>query len=115
MADTIQVRVIQKKGMAALVEWLDADGTHRATIPAKAIKGNLVAKDELDYGIPYGEPWEEMLELNATPEAIAESLRKCGIWTYEDLLSRPQQALGAIQAAYGFDLAALYRAAKQGK
>jgi len=112
MAD-VQVTVVQKKGMAALVEWLDADGMHRATIPAHTIKGGKVAKDELDYGIPYGEPWEEMIVLNATPEAIAEQLRKCGIWTKEDLESRPNQALSAIQAAYGIGLTALLRAVRQ--
>jgi len=112
MAD-VQVKVVQKKGQAALVEWLDADGTHRATIPAKAIKGNLVAKDELDYGIPYGEPWEEMIEVSTTPEVIAAELRRCGIWTREDLEVRPNQALGAIQAAYGIGLTALLRAVRQ--
>ena len=113
--ESIAVRVVQKKGMAALVEWLDANGTHRATIPVKAIRDNKVAKDELDYGIPYGEPWEDLIVLAATPAVIAEQLRKVGIWTYEDLLSRPNQALGAIQAAYGFDLAALLKAANQSR
>jgi len=112
MAD-VQVKVVQKKGMAALVEWLDVDGMHRATIPATAVKGGKVAEDELDYGITYGEPWEEMIVLSATPEAIAEQLRKCGIWTREDLEARPNQALSAIQAAYGVGLAALLRAVRQ--
>jgi hypothetical protein len=112
----IAVKVIQKKGQAALVEWLDGDGTHRVTIPAKAIEsGNRVAMSELGYGIPYGEPWEELVMLAVTPAVIAEQLRRAGIWTYEDLLSRPNQALGAIQAAYGFDLTALLRAAKQSR
>jgi len=111
--ESIAVRVVQKKGQAALVEWVDFDGTHRATIPAKAIIGGKTAKDELDYGITYGEPWEEMIVLSATPEAIAEQLRKCGIWTREDLEARPNQALSAIQAAYGVGLAALLRAVRQ--
>jgi len=111
--ESIAVRVVQKKGMAALVEWLDADGMHRATIPAQAIKGNKVAKDELGYGIPYGEPWEEMITLSATPKAITAELRRCGIWTREDLEARPNQALGAIQAVYGIGLTALLRAVRQ--
>jgi len=111
--ESIAVRVVQKRGMAALVEWQDADGTHRATIPAPTIKGNKVAKDELDYGIPYGEPWEEMITLSATPEAIAAELRRCGIWTREDLEARPNQALSAIQAVYGMGLTALLRAVRQ--
>ena len=111
--ESIAVRVVQKKGQAALVEWVNFDGIHRATIPATAVKGGKVAKDELDYGISYGEPWEEMIVLSATSEAIAAELRRCGIWTREDLEARPNQALGAIQAVYGVGLTALLRVVRQ--
>jgi len=111
----VKVKIIQKKGQAALVEWIADDGARRATIPAAAIVKGQVASDELDYGIPYGEPWEELVEISATPESIAAELRKCGIWTVEDLETRPNQALSAILAAYGVGLADLLRAVRQRK
>ena len=111
----IKVKIIQQKGQAALVEWIADDGLHRATIPADTIIKGQVASDELEYGIIYGEPWEELIEISATPETIAAELRRCGIWTKADLEARPQQALSAIQAAYGVGLADLLRAVRERK
>lgn len=111
----IKVKIIRKKGQAALVEWITDDGAHRATIPLATIRKGQVASDELGYGIIYGEPWEELVEISVTPESIAAELRKCGIWTREDLETRPNQALGAILAAYGCGLADLLRAVRQRK
>ena len=110
-----KVKVIQQKGQAALVEWIAEDGAHRATIPASTIVKGQVASDELEYGIAYGEPWQELVTVSATPETIAAQLRRCGIWTREDLEARPNQALSAIQAAYGYGLADLLRAVRQRK
>ena len=109
----VKVKVIQQKGQAALVEWIAEEGARRATIPASTIVKGQVSQDELEYGIEYGEPWEELITISATPETIAEELRRCGIWTKEDLESRPTQVLSAIQAAYGFGLADLLRAVRQ--
>ena len=109
----VKVRVIRQRGQAALVEWVDSEGAHRATIPAGAIHKGHVAKDELEYGIPYGVPWEELIALIATPTTIAAELRRRGIWTKGDLFSQPNVAVSAIQASYGFDLAALIKAARQ--
>ena len=111
----VKVKIVQQKGQAALVEWVDDKGTHRATIPASTIVKGQVASDELGYGIEYGEPWQELIELSATPETIAAELRRCGIWTREDLETRPNQALSAIQSAYGCGLADLLRAVRQRK
>ena len=112
---SIKVKVVRRKGQAALVEWIAEDGAHRATIPLAAIIKGQVVSDELDYGIPYGEPWEELVEISTTPETIAAELRRCGIWTRDDLEARPNQALSAIQAAYGAGLADLLRAVRQRK
>jgi len=109
----VKVSVIRQRGQAALVEWVDSEGAHRATIPASAIHKGHASQDELEYGIPYGAPWEDLIALAATPDTIAAELRRRGIWTKEDLFSQPNVAVGAIQAAYGFDLAALIKAARQ--
>jgi len=111
----VKVKIIQRKGQATLVQWIAEGGAHRATIPADTIIKGQVASDELEYGIVYGEPWEELITVSATPESIAAELRRCGIWTKEDLEARPTQALSAIQAAYGVGLADLLRAVRQRK
>ena len=111
----VKVKIIQRKGQAALAQWIAEDGVHRATIPANTIIKGQVSEDELSYGIVYGEPWEELITLSATPESIAAELRRCGIWTREDLEARPNQALSAIQSAYGVGLADLLRAVRQRK
>ena len=112
---SITVKVVQQKGQAALVRWIGEDGVHQATIPASKIVKGQVSEDELGYGIEYGEPWQELITVSATPESIAAELRRCGIWTRDDLEARPNQALSAIQAAYGCGLADLLRAVRQRK
>ncbi len=110
----VSVKVLQQRGQAALVEYLDPAGTlHRVTIPASEIHDNEVAGVTLAMGIEYGLPWEELLTLRVTPALVARELRRRGIWTQLDLRSRPDIALAALQAAYGIDLAALRIAAER--
>jgi len=113
MAKTIEVKVIRSKGLVALVEWNDADGVQRGIVPTTAINKNRVVRAELKAAIPYGIPWEKLITVSATPRKIAAELRRVGIWTKEDLETRPNQALSAIQAAYGVGLADLLRAVRQ--
>lgn len=62
-----------------------------------------VDSDDLNLAIPYGLPWEEFINHPAIPD----KLRQAGIYTYQDLIEKHQAALGAIQAAYGQDLATI--------
>ncbi len=39
-------------------------------------------------------------------------MKRAGIWTVSDLLANPNGAAGALQRAYGVDLAALLGAAR---
>jgi hypothetical protein len=82
----VPVRVIGSKGESALVEWIDAEGLYqRIYVPlAKVTKGTVASKD-LERGIPYGLPWEEYIEVTATPASIANELRRMGAWRREDL------------------------------
>src|SRR5512146_3595940 len=105
------VRVVEMRGPdTALVEWED-QGLHRALIPAGEIIEGAVSVETLSLGIPYGLPWEQLLTLSATPEALAAELRANGIWSLEDLEKNPRAAVGALQKVYGVDLSALLRAA----
>lgn len=109
----MRVRVISRKGGAVLVEWASPDGLKRVVVPAGSLRDDEVSEEELALGIEYGLPWEELLSLEVTPEAIAAELRRRGIWTLADLRAKPNTAVAALQAAYGVGLAALMQAAER--
>lgn len=110
----MKVKIIAQKGLASIVEWVDATGTHRSTIPTDSIKDGEVALRILGIGIEYGVDWADLIgKLQATPEIMREELYRRGIWTVEDLMARPQEAFGALQASYGLDLARLLQLAKR--
>jgi hypothetical protein len=108
------VKVISEIGnTAALVEWYDGTALHRVTLPCELVRGDSVDEADLERGIPYGVAWETALQSTATPEAIANELRRCGIWTGDDLAARPTIAAAALQRSIGVNLAALRVAAKE--
>lgn len=109
----IKVRVVQRRGESALVEWLDGEQQQRATIPVTAVVDNQVANEVLLAGVPYGVPWAELVQLTATPAAVQAELYRVGVWSVDALRRNPQLALGALQRVYGTDLSALMRAAKE--
>ena len=108
----IPVTIIEHRGDSVLVEWLEGDRLKRAVIPAAKAADGVTDPETLDFGIPHGLPWEEMIELHATPALIAEELRKRGIWTIDDMHRDQSAIFGALQAVYGLDLAALINAAE---
>jgi len=105
----LPVRKIADKDGSALVEWIGEDGYyHRVYVPlAKLDKGTVATKD-LEKGIPYGLPWEKWIEVEATPERIANELRRRGIWCWQDINNA---ALDAANKA--FDKGAFLRRVKQ--
>lgn len=113
-----QVKIIRRSGTAALVGWVEDGNLRRATVPLSQIelddsKIGTVDKETLEMGIPYGVPWEEVIgEIKITPQIIANILRQHGIWTLEDAQNNPNAIVGALQAAYGLDMATLIRGAR---
>lgn len=105
----IQVRVVEVRGPSAVVEF--AGGLKRAIIPLEEIEEDSVSAETLELGVPYGAPWESLVQLKATPQQLADELRRNGIWTIEDLERNPRAAIGALQTVYGADLSALLLAA----
>ena len=120
-----QVRLIRRKNEAALIEWHDpATGyRQRAYVPFAVLKaarhpatGEMLVFCAKPYeGLPYGEPWEQLITaitLHVDPEVLAGELRKADIWTADDLRQAPQRALSAIQTVLGLTLSALMQAAR---
>lgn len=111
-----QSRIVLRKSGMLLVEWSDeGQALHRAWVTPEMTKDEskgLITVVGPDRGIPYGVDWTELISLSATPEGIDRELKRVGIWTEADLIAMPQQALGAIQAVYRFDLATLTKRAR---
>lgn len=119
-AERVPVQLVRHSGQAALVEFADVGKAVRVTLPEDLLEGDgagcTADPADLAAGVPYGLPWEKATTGRVTPEKIAGALRNAGIWTAEDLKRQPWAAVGALQAAYGVDLAALMAfAAKSGK
>lgn len=107
----MEVKLLRREGHSALVEWFDGVEVRRGIIPVRLVDSGYVEREELERAIPYGEAWEELVELKATPELLARELRKVGIWTVEDLRQRPNEALAALMATYKVDYHILLKSA----
>ena len=88
--EPIPVRVVGEKGESALVEY-QVDGMYRRRyVPGKSVKDRERNRGEvspitLGKGIVYGLPWEDFVEITATPESVANELRRRGVWYIEDM------------------------------
>lgn len=81
----IDVRVIRKKGESVLVEFVIEEFYRRVLIPSVELKDGKAPESVLDRGIVYGEPWEDFMDMNASKEAMANELRRRGMWVAEDV------------------------------
>ncbi len=111
----VDVRCIRAADSVVLVEWIDGAGLHRAELAESAIAhlGNgqaRVGADILAQAAPYGLPWESLVKLTATPEAVAVELRRMGVWSVEDMRRQPDAVQRAIMAAHRADINSLSRA-----
>jgi hypothetical protein len=102
----MKVKTVAETGQSTVVEWYDGN-TRRCIVPRAAVRGDSVDDGDVAAGVPYGVAWED-----TTTEAVANELRRCGIWTGRDLAERPQVAAAAIQRIVGQTLAALRKAAQ---
>jgi hypothetical protein len=108
----MKTKLIRKQDNVALIEVFDNGVYSRVVVPSHSVSDNgKVPADVLEMGIPYGCPWEEMVTLTATPEAIANELRRRGIYTAEDMLSNQQAVFSVVQSVYSVDSQALIKAA----
>lgn len=110
----VAVKVVAQKDQSALVEWAAGDDVRRAYVPAGKIEGGRCDLETLEAGIPYGAPWEDLVDLSGlTPQAVARQLRRHGIWTRADIERNMQGAQRAINRATGLTPARLHTLASQ--
>lgn len=107
------VRLVNTTGKSALVEWLERDGLHRASLPIDKV-AEKVDQDLLDAAHPYGVRWGDAPIKPVSGKELQAALYAAGIWTADDLMTRPQLAIGALQALLWLHLGSLVEyAAKQ--
>lgn len=108
----MKVTLIGRKSAAALIEYIDETGMpQRATVPFSSLDGDNVSDEEIAMSIPVGVAWDEIIRLVATPTDVQRELRRRGVWTPQDAISRPNDVTAAVAAAYSLDVAAIIRAA----
>lgn len=105
------VKIIKQQNGSAVIEWVEDSEIKRSIVPLSELKGNECEHPE--WGLPYGIEWADFVDIEVTPQDIQSSLRNAGIWTVDDLLHRPREVQGAINAAYGAVLQNLLRNVKR--
>lgn len=102
-----EVRKIFHKGQSSVVEWTDDSGnTRRVVVPSGEViqeNGTVVVEDVED-GYAYGVEWEKLIHTRMGPKAIADVLRKNGIWTLEDYAMNSAAVTAAFNEACSANL-----------
>ena len=97
----MRVKIIHSHNDIKLVEWVEDGNVYRAwTTPdmIESVEGQQAEVSHPDRGIPYGEDWSELISRSVNPDEVEMSLKNSGIWTFEDLQTRPNEVHGAIMA-----------------
>lgn len=112
----MDVKIVSRAAGNTVVEWHETaeDGTitySRAVLPSNDVPGKTGTRVEVQNpgeGIPYGEPWQELLQEEGVGGRvafqIANELHRMGIWTLADLTTRSQDAVAAFQRGYAMDV-----------
>jgi len=78
------VLVVRDNGETALVQWLDGERSRRAFVPSAEVAGGSCSEEALAQGVAVGADWESLTK-GVSPVALAEGLRRHGVWTLGDL------------------------------
>lgn len=100
----MNVKIIRQDNGNALIEWVDAGQYHRSIVPTDTVKDGQAEHPE--WGIEYGEDWASMVD-QIDADALANELRRRGIYTVEDLRANHKAALGAVMHVAGQVLGSL--------
>lgn len=102
-----KVKIIREENGKVLVEWFGEYGElQRSILPSSDVDPGGYCENPYS-GLPYGMDFLPHITVEVTPEDIVRSLHNSGIWTAEELLSKPALVQGAINAAYGVVLSDL--------
>lgn len=98
----ITTKLVQQHNDIYLVEWIEDGVSQRALVTPDMIvdiSGQSAIVNYPERGIPFGEDWTAYISQVVTPSMFNAKLKQSGIWTIEDLQSRPNEVHGALLAA----------------
>ena len=107
-------KLISRIGEAGLVEILRNGETERFILPMSVL-ANIVelTEFEIDAGVQYGLPFEKFVtpSENIIPNMIT-ALHNSGVWTLNDLRTKPNLVIAALQSTYRIDVGRIVQAAE---
>jgi len=116
----VPVKIIQKNKETVLLEWADGDETKRGYLPAHLViletaeTPSAVVLDELASAALYGVPWADVLPVPQEYAAkLAKSLHNANLWTFEDVRTNMDAAVGAVQSALRMDVSTVLATARK--
>lgn len=95
----MKVKIINQDRLATVVQWYENGENKAGIIPTMVLAmspENDVDPAELAAAIPYGEPWEEIINAKFDVNHFAHELRRLGIWTIDDLRQNAMHINGAV-------------------
>lgn len=98
----LEIKVLRQDNNVTLVNYKDK----AVIIPVSVVDDNFTVDEvDLEAGIEYGVNWADAFSEDGIGARIASELYRVGLFTAQDVLSRPNAVQGAIQSAYGVDMA----------
>ena len=113
--EMVGVRVIRRLGKSSALQYLEGDKLKAVVVPAEVLEGDKADAAELEKGAPYGIAWSELVDLPADPEAVEQELYRQGLWTPEDVRTKPQRVMAALMTVYSPVLVAITGARREVK
>jgi hypothetical protein len=102
----VPVKLVSTTGKSAIVEWLEKDGLHRASLPADKVAPKM-DQELLDAAPAWGVPWADMPIRQYTGKELQAAMYAAGMWTPEDVMRRAPEMIGILQALLGVHLGSL--------
>lgn len=96
----IRIRVVVTGQNNSIVEPIDLP-LERISVRNKDIKDWLISESVFERGIRYGIPFETLDFPQPTAQEIGQIFRSHGIWTPEDIRTKPAEVTSALQALAG--------------
>ena len=89
----MKVKVLSQDDQSTLIEYQNKAGAPcRVYVPSDMVTGEIVSRETVDKGAPYGLPFEVELP-TISPQQIVDELHKAGIWCYADLQAKDRSLI----------------------
>lgn len=101
-----EYKIISRIGEAGLVELLRNDTVERFILPMEVLNNTTALTDaEIDSGVQYGLQFGDFLKPSSDIVArLTVALHNAGIWTIQDLRTKPNDVIRALRLVYGIDV-----------